>query len=265
MRVDPDATDPRLDPYRHVGDPSWLKAQGLFVAEGRLVVERLIASRRYPVESILVTPAAFMAMEAAFASTDVEVLVCRPDALEQVTGFNFHRGCLALARRPTGPEDEGWIDRDQTILGLDAVGNPDNVGSLFRTAAALGAGGLVITAASADPLYRKAVRTSMGAVLQVPWVRVPTATDAMRRLRQHEYQIVALTPRADAILVDELAALRLRRVAVMLGSEGDGLSNAILDAADYCVRIPQAPGVDSLNVTVAAAIALHTLRAHPPR
>ena len=144
-------TDPRLVPYTHVGDPAWLRTAGLFVAEGRLVVERLIDTRRYAIESILVTPAAHTALEVQLASAGAEVLVCSPSVLQAVTGFNFHRGCLALARRPESGDDS-WLDRDQALLVLDGVGNPDNVGSLFRTAASLGAGGLVVTESCADPL-----------------------------------------------------------------------------------------------------------------
>jgi tRNA G18 (ribose-2'-O)-methylase SpoU len=261
MRVDLEATDSRLDPYRHVGDPAWLRQHALFVAEGRLVVERLIATRRYALESILVTPTAFAALEPILASADAEVLVCSPARLEQVTGFNFHRGCLALARRaPAG--DERWIDRDQVLLVLDGIGNPDNVGSLFRTAAALGAGGLLVTETSADPLYRKAVRTSMGAVLLLPWSTVPTVTAGIVQLRQHGYRVIALTPRPDAVDIETLASRQPRRVALLLGSEGEGLTPETLAAADDRVRIRQAAGVDSLNVTVAAGIALHALRGH---
>jgi len=259
MRVDVDAIDPRLEPYRHVGDPPWLRAHGLFVAEGRLVVERLTATRRYAIDSVLVTPAAYAALASSLASADTDVLVCSPVLLEQITGFDFHRGCLALARRPALPDDGAWLGRDQSVLVLDGIGNPDNVGGLFRTAAALGAGGLLITAATADPLYRKSIRTSMGAVLQLPWFTVSSATAAASRLRAHGYEIVALTPRADAMVLERLAARRLRRVALVLGAEGHGLSTEALESADHRVRIAQAPGVDSLNVVVAAGIALHAL------
>jgi len=264
MRGDIDPADSRLEPYRHIGEPAWLQAHGLFVAEGRLVVERLIATARYSIHSIILTPAAHAALTSSLAAADTEVLVCSPSLLEQVTGFDFHRGCLALARRPAAQDEGAWLARGQSLLVLDGIGNPDNVGGLFRTAAALGAGGLLITGTTADPLYRKSIRTSMGAVLQLPWFSVSTAGEAMSRLRVHGYQIAALTPRADAMVLERFAELRLRRVALMLGSEGQGLADEALDAADHRVRIAQASGVDSLNVTVAAGIALHALRAHAP-
>jgi len=259
----PDSPDPRLDPYRHVGDPVWLRRAGLFVAEGRLVVSRLIAARRYAIHSILVTPAAQAALEAELASAGGDVIVCSPAALEQVTGFDFHRGCVALARRPSPDGDDRWMDREQDVLVLDGIGNPDNVGGLFRTAAALGAGGILATAATADPLYRKAVRTSMGAVLQLPWLTVASSHEAFERLRRAGYTIAALTPHRDAMTIGRFAALGLRRVAFVLGSEGEGLRDEALDASDHRVRIPQVAGVDSLNVTVAAGIALHASRRAP--
>jgi tRNA G18 (ribose-2'-O)-methylase SpoU len=263
MPGDLDLTHPRLDPYRHVGDPAWLRHAGLFVAEGRLVVSRLIATQRYLIHSILVTPAARAALAAPLASHEADVMVGSPAAIEQITGFDFHRGCLALAHRPSPDRDDGWMDGDQhqDVLVLDGIADPDNVGGLFRTAASLGAGGILVTAACADPLYRKAVRTSMGAVLELPWATVASARDASERLRRIGYTIAALTPRPHATPIERFAALGHPRVALVLGSEGEGLSDAVLAGSDHQVRIPQVPGVDSLNVTVAAGIALHALRA----
>ena len=263
MQGEVDATDPRLEPYRHVGDAAWLQSRGLFVAEGRLVVERLIASARYSIHSIIVTPAAHAALASSLDAVATEVLVCSPARLEQVTGFDFHRGCLALAHRPAVQDDGAWLARGELVLVLDGIGNPDNVGGLFRTAAALGADGVLVTGTTADPLYRKSIRTSMAAVLQLPWLRAPSAADATSRLRVHDYQVAALTPHADAMRLERFARLRLRPIALVLGSEGQGLANETLDAADHRVRIAQASGVDSLNVTVAAGIALHALRTDP--
>jgi len=124
--------------------------------------------------------------------------------------------------------------------------------------------GVVVTDSCADPLYRKAVRTSMGAVLQLPWIGVPDAIEAIARLRGRGYQVAALTPRDGAMAINRFASLRLQRAALLLGSEGAGLEDPALEAADYRVRIPQASGIDSLNVTVAAGIALHVLAARRP-
>jgi tRNA G18 (ribose-2'-O)-methylase SpoU len=188
------------------------------------------------------------------------VWVCSPTTLTRVTGFNFHRGCLALARRPAPASMDQWLDGDHALLALDSVGNPDNVGGLFRTAAAFGAAGILVSPSTADPLYRKSVRTSMGAVLQVPWAQVQPLPASLDTLRSHGYRVAALTPHADAVSIDHFASCRHRRVVLLVGAEGQGLSDDMLAAADDRIRIPMAGAVDSLNVVVAAGIALHALR-----
>ena len=251
--------DPRLAPYAHVGDAGWLRDQGLFVAEGRLVVERLLDTGGYDVQSILVTPAAERALAACLASVAAPVLVCGQEVLNGVTGFNFHRGCLALARRPALPRPDAWPARDGLVLALEGVGNPDNVGGLFRAAAALGASGVLIGPGTADPLYRKAMRTSMGAVLKLPWAMGLPWPETLDRMRKAGYRIVALTPASGAVPLRRFAESRHSRIVLLAGAEGGGLSSEALAAADDLVRIPIADAVDSLNVTVAAAIALHVL------
>ena len=253
------ATDPRLAPYWRVGDASWLLRQGLFVAEGRLVVERLMDAKRFAIESILLTPAARHALAMRFEAVDAEVLVCSPETMKQVTGFNFHRGCLALARRPPIATIDSWLEREGVLLGLEAVGNPDNVGGLFRTAAAFGVSGIFVSPSTADPLYRKALRTSMGAVLQLPWSIAEPWPGALAMFRSHGWRVAALTPHGDAIPIERFAARRHSRVVLLVGAEGAGLTDAALAAADDRVTIPMAATVDSLNVTVAAGIALHAL------
>ena len=176
-----------------------------------------------------------------------------------MTGFNFHRGCLALARRPAPPLPDAWPERDGVLLALEGVGNPDNVGGLFRAAAALGASGVLIGPGTADPLYRKAIRTSMGAVLQLPWAIALPWPATLDRVRKAGYRIVALTPASGAISLRRFAESRHSRIVLLAGAEGAGLSSEALAAADDLVRIPIADAVDSLNVTVAAAIALHAL------
>jgi tRNA G18 (ribose-2'-O)-methylase SpoU len=254
-----DASHPSLAPYRDVGDPAALERRGLFVAEGRLVVERLIAERpRFSIESILVTPAAAAAMSAVLQQVpDVPVHLCDLALLEPITGFNFHRGCLALARRPSPPALSAFAAAPR-LLALERVTNPDNIGGLFRVALALGAEGVLLDPASADPLYRKAVRTSMGAALRVPHARVERWPMALDELRAGAH-VVALTPAAEALSIDDYRAEPGRRLIFLLGSEGDGLSDEAMRHADVRVRIPVVPAADSLNVVVAAAIALHAL------
>ena len=246
--------DPRLASYAHVADPWWLRRQGLFVAEGRLVVRRLIADRRFPVESVLVTPAAMVALEDLLDGTiDVPVYVCAQDELNALAGFNFHRGCLALGRRPR-PVDFVAFETAELLVGLEAVGNPDNVGGIFRSALAFGAGGVLLDARSADPLYRKAIRTSMGAALRMPFATVENWAEALGRLRDQAFTIVALTPAEGA---QDIAAMPAGRILLLFGAEGEGLSTDLIALADVRLRIPIDARSDSLNVAVAAGIALH--------
>ena len=247
--------------YQHVGDHRWLTAQGLFVAEGRFVVGRLLASRRFRVKSIILTPAALQGLSNALLA-DTPVHVLEQEALNRITGFNFHRGCLALAHRPQETAPAGLGDA-RRLLALEGVGNPDNVGGLFRVAAAFGVDGLLLDPASADPFYRKAIRTSMGAVLDVPFERVLPWPTALGRYRARGFDVVALTPRDDARPLADYAAggAPARRIVVMVGGEGAGLTEEALAESTARVRIPISPSVDSLNVAVAAGIALAQLAA----
>lgn len=245
--------------YQHVGDHRWLTAQGLFVAEGRFVVRRLLASHRFQIKSVVVTPAALQGLsDALLADTPVHVL--EQDGLNRITGFNFHRGCLALACRPPGAAPAGF-DEARRLLALEGVGNPDNVGGLFRVAAAFGVDGLLLDPTSADPFYRKAIRTSMGAVLDVPFGRVLAWPATLGGFRERGFDVVALTPRDDARPLAEYVAggAPARRIVVLVGAEGSGLTEEALAEATERVRIPISPGLDSLNVTVAAGIALASL------
>jgi tRNA G18 (ribose-2'-O)-methylase SpoU len=253
--------DPRLAPYRHVGDPVWLRKHGLFVAEGRLVVERLLALPGRDVHSLLVTPAAFAALADQLSSIE-PVYVSDRKVLEAVTGFNFHRGCLALAARPALTTVESLVEAPR-LLALDGVGNPDNVGGLFRTAAAFGVTGVLLSGAAADPLYRKAIRTSMGSALFLPFARAKNWREALQLMRRHGLRIVALTPDARAAAIDPCAnGTAGDRWVLVVGAEGAGLSRETLASADLMLRIPIVPSVDSLNVVVAAGIALHALTRH---
>jgi len=263
-RVD-GAHDPRLALYRDVSDRELLVERGLFVAEGRLVVTRVIDNARDRVQSLLVNDAALRdlapAIERLHAS--VPVLVCGPDDFLTVTGFHIHRGCLALVERPPAVPVDHFIERARTLVVLEGVANADNVGGVFRNAAAFGADGVLLSPTCCDPLYRKAIRTSMGAVLTVGFARVD-ANDwpaALTRVRASGMTIVALTPRQPSEPLDDFAARpRSPRTALVIGAEGGGLSPAVEAAADHCVRIPIRDGVDSLNLAVAAGIALHRLR-----
>jgi tRNA G18 (ribose-2'-O)-methylase SpoU len=250
-----------LASFRLVGDPVALERAGLFVAEGRLIVERLLDDGRFDVESVAVTPAAADAMAAVLARhSTVPVHVCEPSVLEAITGFDFHRGCLALARRPAVARPLAEFAAASRLLALEGVGNPDNVGGLFRVAFALGAAGVLLDGTSGDPLYRKAIRTSMAASLRVPFTRVERWPGALDDLKARGFRVAALTPDPSAIALHDYGVDADCRIILLLGSEGHGLHPDTMDYADVRLRIPVDARADSLNVVVAAGIALASLR-----
>jgi tRNA G18 (ribose-2'-O)-methylase SpoU len=256
-----DPADPRIASYREARDGRVRRA-GLFLAEGRLVVRRLLESR-FTVRSVLATRGVLDDLGDAIGKRpSVQRYEASAETIRAVVGFTFHRGCLALGEEgppipaPAVVEPAG----SRLVLGLEDVTDPDNVGAVFRNAAAFGAAGLVLSPRCADPLYRKAIRVSMGATLAIAFATTDWR-DGLRALRAAGYTLMALTPHVgaqnlDAVVADGPAPHRL---AVLLGAEGAGLSEATHRAADLRVRIAMAPGVDSLNVATACAIALHRL------
>jgi tRNA G18 (ribose-2'-O)-methylase SpoU len=258
-RIDNEA-DPRISAYRTVGDHAALERDGLFVAEGRLVVERLLEDGRFALHSVLVTPPAADALRGILERRPgVDVFVCEPAVVQRITGFDFHRGCLALAHRPRQLTSLTDVSCATRVLALEGVGNPDNVGGLFRTAFALGAGAVILDRATADPLYRKAIRTSMAATLRLPFLRVDPWLDGLASLRASGFRIVALTPDPDALALTDYAPRTDEGLVLVVGSEGAGMRRESLALADVKVRISIDPRADSLNVVTAAAIALHAL------
>jgi tRNA G18 (ribose-2'-O)-methylase SpoU len=251
--------DPRLADYRRVGDPRWLKAHGLFVAEGRSVVARMLAGGGYDVESLLLTPAALRALGAELNAVDT-IYVADQRLVNAITGFNFHRGCLGLARRPATSSDLSPLATARRLVVLEGVANPDNIGGIFRSAAALGADGVILDPTAGDPLYRKAIRTSMGAVFRLPFRRADAWPDALDTLRAMGFMLVALSPKGLTSLdVFASSVSPGDRIALFAGSEGFGLPPDSYNRADVDVRIPVDPLSDSLNVVVAVSIALHRL------
>jgi tRNA G18 (ribose-2'-O)-methylase SpoU len=250
--------DPRIAAYAEVGDHERIRARGLFVAEGRLVCRRLIESRRFDVDSVVVTPAALHGLSDLLEAVDWPVYVCGRDVVQTLTGIDFHRGCLALARRPAAPLPLSHFAGARRLLALEDVGNPDNLGGLFRVGAAFGVDGVLLAPSCADPFYRKSIRTSVGHVLRVPFTAIDRWPGELEGLRGSGFRIVALSPDASATpLRDFAAAIAPDCPAIlMLGGEGSGLTREAMNIADHIVRIPMAAGVDSLNVTVAAGIAL---------
>jgi tRNA G18 (ribose-2'-O)-methylase SpoU len=252
------ADDPRMAAYAEVGHHARLRARGLFVAEGRLIVRRLVEARRYAIESIAVTPPAMNDLRDILESGEWPVNVCAPGLLQRVTGFDFHRGCLALARRPAEQLPVSGFAAARRLLALEGIGNPDNVGGLFRVAAAFGCNVIVLSPTCADPYYRKSIRTSMGAVLRMPFTTAGGWPADLEDLRAAGMQVVALTPDARATPLREFAAALdpAARLVLMFGAEGPGLTPEAMRTADRLVRIPIEAGVDSLNLAVAAGIVL---------
>ena len=259
--------EPRVAAYRWVARPEQLARDGLFVAEGRLVVPRLLALSASPgrwagtAESILLSPAAFDQMRDQLAPyRDVSVFVAPQAVIDGLVGFNMHRGCLALARRPPVETlDANRIRGTRLLVVLEGVNNPDNVGGIFRSAAALGADLVVLGPACADPLYRKCVRTSMGATMEVPYATAPEWPGALETMRAAGAEVVALTTDAGAAPLGRFAA-RGTPVVLLAGAEGTGLSGAALAHADVRVTIPMTGRVDSLNVATAVSIGMYHMR-----
>lgn len=257
-------TPPELDAYRSVGDPAALERAGLFVAEGRLVVERLLESGRFRIHSVAVTPPAAAALAPVFQRRpDMPVHVCDQQTLQEITGYDFHRGCLALAWRPPADVPLENIAAATRLVALEEIGNPDNVGGLFRTGFALGADAILLSPGTADPLYRKAIRTSMAATLRLQFARVPDWPGGLSPLRERGFRVLALTPHPEAVALSNIAVDPADRLIIVAGSEGAGLTEGSLRYADVMVRIPVDPRADSLNVVVATGIVLNALRGEP--
>jgi tRNA G18 (ribose-2'-O)-methylase SpoU len=248
--------DPRVAAYRHLADNDRLLELGLFIAEGRLVVRRLIDLRHWNVESILLTQPAADNLVDVLPNTTAPIYLVDQEVMNGIAGFNIHRGCLALVKRPIAPSLDriaaGPLSR---VLVIEGVNNPDNVGGLFRSAAAFGIELVVMGPNCGDPLYRKAVRTSMGATLSVPFAQAPQWPAAIRDLRLDGFTVVALTPALSAATLEEVWPHA--KLALLVGSEGEGLTLEAMRAATLAARIPMAADVDSLNVTTAASIAMY--------
>ncbi len=228
------------------------------IAEGVVVVRRLLASE-YPVRALLGVRRRYDELTQDLASVAAPFYLTSPDVMDAVVGFHLNRGVLATADRVVFPPAEELLQRVVSVAVLEGVGDHENLGSIFRNAAALGVGAVLLADGCADPLYRRSVRVSMGTVLRVPFaaVNVPIA-EVVELLRAAGFTVTALTPRSDAVAIGE--AEFGARPAVLLGSEGPGLTDAALAAADLLVRIPMAADVDSLNVATAGAIAFAAMQ-----
>ena len=254
--------DPRLRDYGHVTDVALRKSagseHGLYLAESLLVLERALAAGHEP-RSVLALGGSADAAIAVLGGRDVPVFTGPGDLLEELTGYVLHRGVIASMRRPPAVSAEDVLAGARRIVVLENVVDPTNVGAIFRSVAGIGADAVLVTPRTADPLYRRAVRVSMGTVLQVPWTRVGDWSELGPLLAASGFHVVALALSADAVALREFAASAPPKVALVLGAEGDGLSAEALAAADTVVQIPMRHGIDSLNVAATAAVAMYAL------
>jgi tRNA G18 (ribose-2'-O)-methylase SpoU len=255
--TDPD--DPRLGDYRNLRDVQLresLEAEhGLFLAEGEKVVRRAVLAG-FPVRSFLMAPRWLEGLADVMELTEAPCYVVPEEMAERVTGFHVHRGALAsLARTPLPTVDEVLEGASSVVVCEDIVDHT-NLGAIFRSAAALGIDGVLLAPRCADPLYRRSVKVAMGAVFALPWTRLPDWHGAVSRIADSGFTTIALTLSKDAVPIDEAVA-GVDRVALLLGSEGHGLSAHWESSARRSAVIPMRPGIDSLNVAAATAVACY--------
>lgn len=254
-----DPADPRLADYRDLRDVELRKhleaEHGLFLAEGEKVVRRAIEAGHAP-RSLLMAPRWLDGLADVLGRTEAPCYVVPEEMAEQVTGFHVHRGALAsLARTPLPPVEE-VLAGARSVLVLEDIVDHTNVGAIFRSGAALGFDAVLLSPRCADPLYRRSVKVAMGAVFAIPWTRVPDWRDALPALSDAGFTTVALTLAEDAVPI-EAAVRGLDKVALVLGSEGHGLSARWEASADRRAIIEMSEGIDSLNVAAATAVACY--------
>jgi tRNA G18 (ribose-2'-O)-methylase SpoU len=253
--------DPRLADYSHQTDVALRKARGtdhgLYLAESLLVLERALRAAHRP-RSVLSLESSVDAA-VALVGPDVPVFTGPDDILAALTGYDLHRGTVAAMERPALPSPESLLADARRVVILENVADPTNVGAIFRSVAGIGADAVLVTPRCSDPFYRRAIRVSMGTVLQVPWARLGEWGPAREVLAASGFHIAAFALEPGAISLREFAADPPERVALVLGEEGYGLTREAIDAADTVVQIPMAHGIDSLNVAATAAVAMWAL------
>jgi len=264
-----DPGDERLSDYFGLTDVALRSrhepAKGLYIAESTSVIHRAVEAGHRPRSFLMAQRwlddmSDLLADVGAFEPDGVPVYVAPADLLRHITGFHLHRGALAAMHRPPAREVADVVSGARRVVVLEDIVDHTNVGAIFRSVAALGADAVLVTPRCADPLYRRSVRVSMGTVLQVPWTRLAAWPGDLDLLREAGFEVAALALTDDAVPLDEYARSAPERVALVLGTEGDGLSPVALAEADVRVRIPMRGGVDSLNVAAASAVALWALR-----
>ena len=258
-----DFSDPALDIYARLTENQLLNRadplNAVFIAESPLVIERALDAGCVPV-SVLTERKLIegRGRELLARCGDVPVYAAELPVLIQLTGFHLTRGMLCAMRRPALATAEELCRKSRRVAVLENVMNPTNLGAIFRSAAALGVDAVLLTSAGSDPLYRRAVRVSMGTVFQVPWSYLPEG-DWQKLLHELGFQTAAMALRDDSLSVSDPRLPKIEKLAVVLGTEGDGLAPETIAGCDYTVRIPMSHGVDSLNVAAASAVAFYAL------
>lgn len=255
-----DANDERIAPYRSIRERDLVGREGRFIAEGKVVLNVLLSARRFDVESLLVLDKRLpgLAETLALAPPQTPVYTAVQEVMDAIAGFHIHRGILAVGRKRDDQDAAALLaglPADALVVVLVGISNHDNVGSIFRNAAAFEADAVLLDHTSCDPLYRKAIRVSVGAALKVPFATLPDDAALFGMLDRHGFAQFALSPSGD----NDISAIRATgRTALYLGTEGEGLPPALM-ARMRTVRIPMSQGFDSLNVAATSAIALHRL------
>ncbi|MFD8103952.1 TrmH family RNA methyltransferase [Nocardia fluminea] len=253
-----DPTDPRVDDFRDLSNadrrPDLPGRKGLVIAEGVVVVQRMLDSRFAP-SALLGVGKRFETLAGDLADRDLPYYRASAEVMAEVVGFHLNRGVLAVAPRPAELTVDEVLDGARTVAVLEGVNDHENLGSMFRNAAGLGADAVLFGDRCADPLYRRAVRVSMGHVLRVPFAQLPQWPQSLDVVRDKGFQIIALTPNPAA--VNLATAMTGEKVALLLGAEGPGLTEEAMRATDVRARIPMSSGTDSLNVATAAAMAFY--------
>jgi tRNA G18 (ribose-2'-O)-methylase SpoU len=257
-----DPADPRIEPYRDIRERDLVGRDGLFVAEGKVVLEKLVVSGATRPLSLLVAAKRVAALEPLLTRLpgDLPVYAAAQPVIDAIAGFPLHRGILAIGERTEAPTPEALLGRmkgDGDVLVLSGIANHDNMGGIFRNAAAFGARAVLLDSDCCDPLYRKAIRVSVGAALLVPFARLARGADPIGLLHRHGFVPLALSP---AGAMELTTFVPDARNAVLLGAEGPGLSAALIGRTTS-VRIAMAGGFDSLNVATTSGIVLHHLSA----
>ena len=254
---------PELDVYARATENQLVNRadppNALFIAESPLVIGRALDAGCVPV-SFLMEPQHITGKGAEILTRcdpDIPVYTAPLDVLTQLTGFHLTRGMLCCMLRPALPALSELCAASRRVAVLENVMNPTNIGAIFRSAAALGMDAVLLTAAGSDPLYRRAARVSMGTVFQVPWTYLPEDADWQDVLHSYGFKTAAMALRDDSLSIADPRLREVEKLAVVLGTEGDGLASETIAACDYTVKIPMSHGVDSLNVAAASAVAFY--------